>query len=81
MSTAAPVMRAEFTLAPSEPVRADQGVEEVGHEAQPHGSSDQVFEHAFTTHPRGRSTGAGDAALTALDATLMQTPHRPRIDQ
>ena len=61
--------------ASSEPVRADQCVEEVAHEGQPHGSSDDVFPHAFTTHPGRGVRGGGDAALTPLDATL--TPAAP----
>ena len=51
MSTAAPVVRAGFTTLSSEPVRPDEGIEEVAHEGQPHGSSDQVFPHAAHDTP------------------------------
>src|SRR6476469_324783 len=69
VSMATPVVRAGFTVVSSEPVRANQGIEEVPHEGQPHGSGDHVFPHAPTTHRWWAGERGGDAALTALDAT------------
>ena len=43
--------------ASSEPVRPDQGVEEVGHESQPDGGGDDVFPHAAHDTPRRTAPG------------------------
>ncbi len=41
----------------SEPVRPDEGVEEVTHEGQPHGSGDHVFPHAAHDTPGRTASG------------------------